>query len=364
MKKIIIIPLVLLAITLFFGCHQTPASQPSANLTASPPPTFKPQADTFIDTLALYAQKTTLEEAVRVLGITVPVPAYLPGGYEIQEVYVQDRGVRLLISDGPIEKILVTHTNATGTRQRYDFQCKMEMSVKWYPEFFIPIRLPEEKVDINDSPGYFTELETYKRLLWDWFPPSDELGTFEIGLVANRKIAKGEMIKVAESVGFASEPELYTPQSDWVISHRLYDIKNGEFSYLCVYEDGSLDCIEMEGLLEPVARHVRIHKTGKISEKELGNLIELFEEGGFFELDHSYQFPSSTDEDGGTNFSDVHYSISTHFEHGGRTVRVNNCLSPDGGKTYPDMPYPLDEIYKRLKDITDNKTKEVTHESL
>jgi len=39
-------------------------------------------------------------------------------------------------------------------------------------------------------------------------------------------------------------------------------------------------------------------------------------------------------------------------------------MSPDDGMTYPDMPYPLNEIYRRLKDIAENQTEEVYKESL
>jgi hypothetical protein len=71
--------------------------------------------DTFSTPLELFAQKTTLEEAAKIIGITIPVPDYLPAGFEIQETYVQDRGAMLLISDGPVEKKLVTHTSPART---------------------------------------------------------------------------------------------------------------------------------------------------------------------------------------------------------------------------------------------------------
>jgi len=360
MGKIIIGLLVLFLLSIPIACAKESAvpNQPSIS------PAQQESPDTYTSVLELFIQKTTLEEAAKIVGITIPVPAYLPDGYEIQEVYVQDRSVRLFISDRQIEKRLVTHSDAAGTRQRYEIQTKMEMSVSWSPDFMIPVRLPEEKVDIKDTPGYLMEMETHKRLLWNWLPSSDELGTFEIGLEANREISKEELVKVAGSVRFGSEPEIYTPQSDWVISQRLYDIKNGEFRYLCIYEDGSLTAIQMEGLRGPVEQHMIIRKTGEFSKKELSNLIELFEEGGFFELGSSYKFQGPPDENSESGLDGVHYSVSAHLEHRGKTVRVSNCFSPDGGETYPDMPYPLNEIYKRLKNIANNKTDEVTRESI
>jgi len=291
------------------------------------------------------------------MGITIPVPAYLPDGCEIQEVYVQSRSVRLFISDRQIEKRLVTHSDAAGTRQRYEVQTKMEMSVSWSPDFMIPVRLPEEKVDIKDRPGYLMEVETHKRLLWNWLPSSDELGTFEIGLEASKGVSKEELVKIAESVAFKGSPELYTPQSDQVITDRLYDIDKGEFRYLSIYQDGNLTAIEMEDLLGPVDQHVRILKTGKLSEEELNSLIKFFENSGFKEMDKTNEFSSSPG-------SDVHYSVSARLGSSYRYIRASNYPSPDGGKTYPDMPYPLDEIYKMLKDIADNKTNEVTRKSI
>lgn len=60
---------------------------------------------------------------------------------------------------------------------------------------------------------------------------------------------------------------------------------------------------------------------------------------------------------GGVAVSDMHYSVSARLGSSYRYIKASNYLSPDGGMTYPDMPYPLNEIYKRLKDIADNKTK-------
>jgi hypothetical protein len=359
-KKTIIGLLVLFLLSIPISCAKESAApnQPSIS------PAQQESPDTYTSILELYVQKATLVEAAKIIGITIPVPAYLPDGYEIQEIYVQDRSVRLFISDRQIEKRLVTHSDAAGTRQRYEVQTKMEMSVSWSPDFMIPVRLPEEKVDIKDRPGYLMEMETHKRLLWNWLPSSDELGMFEIGLEANREISKEELIKVAESVRFGSEPEIYTPQSDWVISQRLYDIKNGEFRYLCIYEDGSLIAIQMEGLRGPMEQHMRIRKTGDISKNELINLIELFKEGGFFELDSSYKCQGPPDENSESGLDGMHYSVSAHLEHRGKMVRVSNCFFPDGGETYSDMPYPLDEIYKRLNDIAENKTAEANREPL
>ncbi len=346
MRKIVFLFSIILTVTLLMtsaiGCQSRTSSTPRVSTFSSP--------------LELYAQTTSMEEAAKVIGISIPVPDYLPAGFEIQELYVQSGSVRLLISDGPIEKRLVTHTDAAGTRQRYEVQSKMEMSVSWSSESKIPVRLPVEKVDINGRTGYLLNTSNPMTLIWNWFPEPDEQGMFELGLEVGRGITKEELVKIAESVEFDGAPELYAPQSEQVISERLHDIKNGEFRYLSIYEDGSLTSIQMEGLREPVSQHVVIKKTGKFDEEELRSLIEFFEISGFKEMNKNNEFPGSA-------ASDMHYSVSARLGSSYQYVMASNYLSPDGGKTYPDMPYPLNEIYKRLKEIADNRTKEAAHES-
>jgi hypothetical protein len=78
-------------------------------------------ATTFATELPFEARKITLEEAGSVIGAPLPAPSYLPKGCEVQEVYAVNRSVVLLYSDKEIEKELVSFTDASGPRQRYDF---------------------------------------------------------------------------------------------------------------------------------------------------------------------------------------------------------------------------------------------------
>ncbi len=352
MRKIIIGLLMALLLSVPVACTRETAAPVSP--TQAPAPLATPGA--FTDVLELYVQKTTLKDAARVIGITVPVPVHLPTRFEIQEVYVQDKSVMLLISDGPVEKKIVTHTDAAGTRQRYEIQAKIEMSIGWSPESMIPIRLPVEQVEINGKTGYLSETETGFRLLWNWFPGQKNLGEFQLGLEAGKGISKEDLEKIAESVEFNGTPQLYTLQSDQVIADRLYDIKKGEFTYLAIYEDGSLWAIQMKGLNGPVSQHLRIEKTGKLDKGESDSLLEFFETSGFDKLNKNNQ-PAISPIGGNTTLSDVHYSVSVRLGSSYRYVMANNYVSPDGGKTYPDMPYPLNEIYVRLKAIANSKTK-------
>jgi len=161
---------------------------------------------TFTSPLELNAQKVTLEEASKIMGVTVPVPTYLPEGYEIQEVYVTgEHEVTLLISDEVIEKKLVgkqvvTDVGTVVTPQRYDAKCKMRMIIRWYPEGGAPIKLPVEKVKINENWGFLQGRGNHNALWWDWCPTSGEPEMFELVLAANKRISKEELAKVAKSV--------------------------------------------------------------------------------------------------------------------------------------------------------------------
>lgn len=159
--------------------------------------------DTFTSILELTAQETTLEEASSIIGVT---PTYLPEGYEIQEVYVSDSRMILLISDEEIEKKLVTPADAAGTRQRYEFQCKMRMSIYWSSQG-IPggLKLPGERPKINPTRGItmasvIEDRGDHNDLWWDWRPEPMEEGMFEIVISAAKNIPKGELVKVSESV--------------------------------------------------------------------------------------------------------------------------------------------------------------------
>lgn len=163
---------------------------------------------TFTSPLELNAQKTTLEEASGIIGVPVPVPTYLPEDYEIREVYVTgEHEVTLLISDEVIEKKLVgkqvvTDVGTVVTPQRYDVKSKMRMIIRWYPEGGGPIKLPVEKVQINEGRGFLQGRGDHRALWWDWFPVPGKPGMFELVLAAGKGVSKAELVKVAESVRY------------------------------------------------------------------------------------------------------------------------------------------------------------------
>ncbi len=157
--------------------------------------------ETFTEVLELSAQRVTLAEAGETIGWDIPVPAYLPEGYEIKEVYVRDGSISLLISDEVIGKEMVTHTDAAGTRQRYEYQSKMEMSISWHSQGIAGgLKLPGDKVNIGEAHGVIFDAGDHYNLWWQPRPDPEQSGQYEIVLSASKGFKKDELVRVAESV--------------------------------------------------------------------------------------------------------------------------------------------------------------------
>ena len=170
---------------------------------------------TFTKVLEFSAQKVTLTEANEFVGWDIPVPDYLPKGYEIKEVYVRDSSIRLLISDEVIEKELVTHTDAAGTRQRYEYQSKMEMSISWHSQGVAGgLKLPGDKVNIGETHGVIVDAGDHYNLWWQPRPDPEQPGQYEIVLSASKLFKKDELVRVAEAVSIVSPSEEETVASD------------------------------------------------------------------------------------------------------------------------------------------------------
>lgn len=156
--------------------------------------------DTLIDSLEFYARKVTLEEAGKFLGAAVPVPAYLPQGCKIQEMYVQDDALKLIISDKPIvEKRLFTMGDARGIRQVYSFQGKWDLKIKYYPKGLAGgLDLRGEKIAVGNYPGILVDRE--RNLELNWLQPENIGGQFGLALSVGKGVTTDELLKVACSI--------------------------------------------------------------------------------------------------------------------------------------------------------------------
>lgn len=144
-----------------------------------------------------------------------------------------------------------------------------------------------------------------------------------------------------------------------VITMEVAYTMRGEQSQLIIFEDGAVRYIEEKGLRFPTPGNeaIRIKRTGQLPEEELSSLIEFFRDSHFDRLDESYSWSS-------TPSSDMDCIISIDYQDMTKKVKASGYLTYDGDMSYPDMPYPLNEIYKKLKYIAQNRTEEVARENI
>jgi hypothetical protein len=159
------------------------------------------------------------------------------------------------------------------------------------------------------------------------------------------------------------------PETPPMIFEKLEYIMRGEFDSLYIYSDGSIIYIEEKGLRMPMPDHppTRTWKLGKLNEEELVSLINLFQSSQFTALVDYYQYPGKpTGPTPSSEFimGDGSFTFSINYAGFQKEVVANDFLPPDHGETYPDMPFPLNDIYVKLRDVILNHTKEISTETL
>ncbi len=163
------------------------------------------------------------------------------------------------------------------------------------------------------------------------------------------------------------------PDTPAIISEKLEYVMRGEFDDLYIYSDGSVIYVEEKGLRMAWSEHppTRIWKLGKLNEEELVSLISLFQTNEFNVLKDHYQYSGnpidplgSIPTSGGFTMGDGSFTFSINYAGFQKEVVANGFLTPDRGETYPSMPYPLDEIYVKLRDVILNHIKEISTETL
>jgi hypothetical protein len=167
-------------------------------------------------------------------------------------------------------------------------------------------------------------------------------------------------------------PEIEIPEGEPIIGLELHFLMRGVSEKLYLYDDGAVLYVEEKNLREPTSGNppTRIWKTGNIQEEELNNLIGLFQTEEFTGMEYYYKFSGRPMEpiegvpSGGFTMGDGRFKFSIDYGDLHKTVWALGYLTPDHGLTYPDMPYPLNEIYKGLRIIIEDKTQEVYRESI
>jgi hypothetical protein len=159
-------------------------------------------------------------------------------------------------------------------------------------------------------------------------------------------------------------PEIDVPEGNPVLTANSDYLLGGKANSLYIYSDGSVLYVEEKNLRLSTrqAPPTRIWKTGQIQTEELNKLLEFIKESGFEKLESSYQFRGET-SNGGFIHGDMKFTITVNSDNLSKTVTAFGYLPPDNGETYPDMPYPLNEMYEWLRAIA-LKTEEVARERI
>jgi len=142
-----------------------------------------------------------------------------------------------------------------------------------------------------------------------------------------------------------SPPEIEIPEGNPVIYEQVDHFMRGEFEYLYIYDDGSIIYIEEKGLRPSGGNPTRTWKTGKIGQQQLDNLLAYLENSQLEKLEDHYIYS-------GEQKSDMQFTITVNSDNLSKTVSALGYPVLDNGEAYPDMPVPLNEIYKRLKTIS------------
>lgn len=157
-------------------------------------------------------------------------------------------------------------------------------------------------------------------------------------------------------MNFPRELKAQMPDGNPVLIMRILYTMRGERSFLGIYEEGFVVYVEETGM-RPTMNTIKIWKAGRVSGEELDSLFDFLRSTNFMELDKHYSLSTIP-------HTDLDLKIIAIYQDISKVVTAQGYSSPDGGKTIPDMPYPLNEAYKRLKQIADNNTEEVVRERI
>lgn len=131
--------------------------------------------------------------------------------------------------------------------------------------------------------------------------------------------------------------------------------ESGDRDRLYIYKDGYILFVEEKGSSE-AGNFTRTWSTGQLIEGELTELMNLAKKTEFETLANQYRFVGDNTSTGTPRIGDMDYVVSVNYQNLRKIVSLVDYYSPDHATVYPEMPYPLGEIYKRMKEIADNKT--------
>jgi hypothetical protein len=130
---------------------------------------------------------------------------------------------------------------------------------------------------------------------------------------------------------------------------------SGDRDRLYIYKDGYVLFVEDRGYTE-AGNFTRTWQTGQLTDGEVAELIDLVKKPEFEALANQYRFVGDNTSAGISRIGDMDYVVSVNYQNLRKIVSLVDYYSPDHANVYPDMPYPLGEIYQKMKEIAENKT--------
>jgi len=154
-------------------------------------------------------QKTNNIELEHLIGTHLPIPTYLPSGYEIKEVYYTHEpsdsppstNILFLISDRQVEWVDSQYT------------CQLALSLDWN-NAGLGLKMPWAEY-IPEIRGRLEDKESEYTLWWETYGSPKSLGS-TLRLHASNQFPKEELIKIADSTP-SSNPssEVTSPSTGW-----------------------------------------------------------------------------------------------------------------------------------------------------
>jgi len=220
-------------------------------------------------------------------------------------------------------------------------KCIQVQDGKW----FISVPLGEE-----EAPKYLSMSTFYGFRVWEKDNPVVKAGSgFDLmGPPPPSNIYPGNS-------RFPVELREQLPGGHPVIMMKIQYTMRGERSYLGIYEDGFVAWLEETGL-RPTMQKTATWKAGQMPVEELDSLADFLRSSSFMEMEDDYSLST-------VPFTDLDLYIMVYYQDIFKAVEAHGYFSPDGGMTIPDMPYPLNEIYMRLRVIS-QATEEVYRETI
>lgn len=137
------------------------------------------------------------EEASVVMGASLPLPTYLPEGYNVTGIYVLEH------NDYSEHMVLLISDETIGEKQLPDMQSvpwKIKMNVTLYRRGQVGgLKLVGKWFKIGSTDGVLLTRETTNDLWWI-FPYPEPPGQYEIKLSAIKEIPEEELVTIARSV--------------------------------------------------------------------------------------------------------------------------------------------------------------------